>query len=136
MAKKLYVGNLPFTSSQEDLESLFSRHGTVASVNVITDRETGRTQVRRVPLKGVTTAAQRPIHTSGPGLQCEPGNCLNQQHWDMPISHHLELQPELANLGAVIRAVVELCYPAVIGLEPQLRVPDLDTMSIADYNDF
>lgn len=42
MTKKIYVGNLPFTSSQEDLEALFGRHGTVASVNVITDRETGR----------------------------------------------------------------------------------------------
>jgi RNA recognition motif-containing protein len=42
VTKKIYVGNLPFTSSQEDLEALFGRHGTVASVNVITDRETGR----------------------------------------------------------------------------------------------
>lgn len=42
MSKKIYVGNLPFTSTQEDLEALFSRHGTVESVNVITDRETGR----------------------------------------------------------------------------------------------
>jgi RNA recognition motif-containing protein len=40
--KKLYVGNLPFTSTQADLEDLFGSHGTVASVNVITDRETGR----------------------------------------------------------------------------------------------
>jgi RNA recognition motif-containing protein len=42
VSKKIYVGNLPFTSSQEDLEGLFGRHGTVASVNVITDRESGR----------------------------------------------------------------------------------------------
>ncbi len=42
MSKKIYVGNLPFSSTQEDLESLFGRHGTVQSVNVITDRETGR----------------------------------------------------------------------------------------------
>ncbi len=42
MTKKLYVGNLPFSSTPEDLETLFGRHGTVASVNVITDRETGR----------------------------------------------------------------------------------------------
>jgi len=42
VSKKLYVGNLPFTSTQEDLDALFGRHGTVASVNVITDRETGR----------------------------------------------------------------------------------------------
>ena len=42
VSKKIYVGNLPFSSTQEDLESLFGRHGTVASVAVITDRETGR----------------------------------------------------------------------------------------------
>lgn len=42
MSKKLYVGNLPFSSTQEDLTDLFGRHGAVASVNVITDRETGR----------------------------------------------------------------------------------------------
>lgn len=42
MSKKLYIGNLPFTSTEADLRTLFARHGTVASVNVITDRETGR----------------------------------------------------------------------------------------------
>jgi len=42
MSKKLYVGNLPFTSTEEDLRTLFGRHGSVDSVNVITDRETGR----------------------------------------------------------------------------------------------
>ena len=42
MSKKIYVGNLPFSSTQEDLEDLFGRHGTVQSVAVITDRETGR----------------------------------------------------------------------------------------------
>ena len=42
MSKKLYVGNLPFSSTEEDLRDVFGRHGTIASVNVITDRETGR----------------------------------------------------------------------------------------------
>ncbi len=42
MTKKLYIGNLPFSSTEEDLKDLFSRHGTVESVTVITDRETGR----------------------------------------------------------------------------------------------
>lgn len=42
MSKKIYVGNLPFSSTQEELDALFGRHGTVASVNVIMDRETGR----------------------------------------------------------------------------------------------
>ena len=42
MSKKIYVGNLPFSSSEDDLKDIFGRHGTVASVNIITDRETGR----------------------------------------------------------------------------------------------
>ena len=40
--KKLYVGNLPFTATEDALRQLFARHGTVHSVAVIMDRETGR----------------------------------------------------------------------------------------------
>ena len=39
---KLYVGNLPFSSTEDDLSDAFGAHGTVVSVNIITDRETGR----------------------------------------------------------------------------------------------
>ena len=41
---KLYVGNLPFTSTESELREVFGRHGSVGSVNVITDRETGRSR--------------------------------------------------------------------------------------------
>ena len=39
---KLYVGNLPFTTTENELRSLFEQHGKVDRVAVITDRETGR----------------------------------------------------------------------------------------------
>lgn len=39
---KLYVGNLSFNSTEEDITDAFSAHGTVSSVNVIMDRDTGR----------------------------------------------------------------------------------------------
>ena len=39
---KLYVGNLPFSASDESVRALFSKHGTVEKVSLITDRETGR----------------------------------------------------------------------------------------------
>ena len=39
---KIYVGNLPFTTSEADLTALFSQHGTVEKVTLPTDRETGR----------------------------------------------------------------------------------------------
>jgi RNA recognition motif-containing protein len=42
MLKKLYVGNLPFSATEGEVQELFAQHGTVHSVNLITDRETGR----------------------------------------------------------------------------------------------
>jgi RNA recognition motif-containing protein len=42
LAQKIYVGNLPFTSSEADVERLFAEYGEVISVALPTDRETGR----------------------------------------------------------------------------------------------
>ncbi len=39
---KIYVGNLPFSATENDVQSLFEAHGAVQSVNMITDRDTGR----------------------------------------------------------------------------------------------
>jgi len=44
MGRKLYVGNLGYNVSGPDLEQLFAGHGTVDTVNVITDRSTGRSK--------------------------------------------------------------------------------------------
>lgn len=44
MSTKLYVGNLSFDTSSNDLESLFAKAGTVQSVSLIEDRETGRSR--------------------------------------------------------------------------------------------
>ena len=40
--KKLYVGNLPFSATDQEVSDLFGQHGTVHSVALINDRETGR----------------------------------------------------------------------------------------------
>ena len=40
--KKIYVGNLPFSATEDEVTALFSQHGTVHSVALINDRETGR----------------------------------------------------------------------------------------------
>lgn len=41
---KLFVGGLPFATTDEELEKLFAEFGTVASAKVITDRDTGRSK--------------------------------------------------------------------------------------------
>ena len=44
MSKRLYVGNLPFSTREEELRELFAAHGSVGSVRIVTDRETGRSR--------------------------------------------------------------------------------------------
>jgi RNA recognition motif-containing protein len=40
--KSIFVGNLPFSASEDEVRELFAAHGTVDSVRLMTDRETGR----------------------------------------------------------------------------------------------
>ena len=42
MGRKLYVGNLPYTTGEQDLQDLFSQYGQVDSVSVMRDMATGR----------------------------------------------------------------------------------------------
>ena len=44
MTKKVYVGNLPFKTTEDDLAGLFAQVGPVESVSIITDRDTGRSK--------------------------------------------------------------------------------------------
>ena len=44
MSVRLYVGNLPFSVTEQDLEELFGQSGQVDSANVVTDRDTGRSR--------------------------------------------------------------------------------------------
>jgi RNA recognition motif-containing protein len=44
MSKNLYVGNLPFQTTADDLREAFSQYGTVSRSQVITDRDTGRSR--------------------------------------------------------------------------------------------
>ncbi len=40
----IYVGNLPYSTTEDELRELFSQHGSVVSVNIIKDRETGNSK--------------------------------------------------------------------------------------------
>lgn len=44
MGKKLFVGNLPFSATDQSIKEAFSRCGTVESAKIITDRDTGRSK--------------------------------------------------------------------------------------------
>lgn len=59
LSKKIYVGNLPFSTTEDELRGLFERHGAVESVAVITDRETGRARgFAFVEMAGADEAAE------------------------------------------------------------------------------
>jgi RNA recognition motif-containing protein len=45
MAKRIFVGNLPFSATDDQLRGLFSAHGEVSSVNIITDKFTNLSRV-------------------------------------------------------------------------------------------
>ncbi len=42
MEKELYIGNLPFSATEEEIQELFGQHGEVIEVKLVKDRETGR----------------------------------------------------------------------------------------------
>lgn len=44
MGKRLFVGNLSFRTTEDDLKDAFAEHGTVVSANIITDRDSGRSR--------------------------------------------------------------------------------------------
>ena len=44
MAKKIYVGNLNFATSEEELSNIFAQYGTIASASIVLDRYTGRSR--------------------------------------------------------------------------------------------
>lgn len=44
MIKTLYVGNLPWSLTQDELQALFAPHGRIQSVRIITEKETGRSK--------------------------------------------------------------------------------------------
>lgn len=44
MGRKLYVGNLPYSATEESLREKFSEHGKVESAKLITDRDTGQSK--------------------------------------------------------------------------------------------
>ena len=44
MAKRIYVGNLPYSTTEDELREVFGEHGNVNSVDILLDRNTGRSR--------------------------------------------------------------------------------------------
>lgn len=44
MAKRIYVGNLPYSTTEDELREVFGEHGSVVSVDILLDRNTGRSR--------------------------------------------------------------------------------------------
>jgi cold-inducible RNA-binding protein len=61
MSRKLYVGNLPYSTSETELEELFGRAGAVESVNVVRDVATGRARGFAFVEMGTDDEAQKAI---------------------------------------------------------------------------
>ncbi|MER3544553.1 MAG: RNA-binding protein, partial [Chloroflexota bacterium] len=61
MNSKLYVGNLPYTATEDELRELFSQAGNVTSVVIITDRDTGRSKGFGFVEMGSSAEAQKAI---------------------------------------------------------------------------
>lgn len=62
MSRKLYVGNLPFNTDETQLQELFAQAGTVDTVNVVRDRETGRARGFAFVEMGTDEEAQQAIN--------------------------------------------------------------------------
>ena len=61
MGTKIYVGNLPWQSTDEQLEALFAQHGEVTDAKIVTDRDTGRSRGFGFVTMADSTAAQAAI---------------------------------------------------------------------------
>jgi cold-inducible RNA-binding protein len=61
MSTKLYVGNLPYQTTESDLQTLFETAGTVATINIVRDRATGQARGFAFVEMSDTDGAQRAI---------------------------------------------------------------------------
>ncbi len=62
MSTKLYVGNLPYQTTESDLQTLFETAGTVATINIVRDRATGQARGFAFVEMSDTDGAQRAIN--------------------------------------------------------------------------
>ena len=73
MSNKLFVGNLSFSTTENDLKETFGEHGTVTEASVLTDRDSGRSRGFGFVTMSSTAEAQKAIQSmSGKSLVGRP----------------------------------------------------------------
>ena len=80
MGTKIYVGNLPWRTTDEQLEELFAAHGQVTEAKIVTDRDTGRSSGFGFVMMAEADAAKAAIETLN-GQEIEGRNLVvNEAH--------------------------------------------------------
>src|SRR3990172_3765534 len=92
MEAKLYVGNLPYTATEEDLRSLFAQAGTVKTVSVIKDRETGRS-------KGFAFVEMETMAEAEKAISMFNGKELNDRSLTVNMARPRETRPPRGDSG-------------------------------------
>ena len=92
MGNKLYVGNLPYSIRDNDLQQLFAQHGNVSSAKVMMERETGRSKGFGFVEMGSDTEAQDAIN----GLN---GRSVEGRAMTVNIARPMEARPSFGGGG-------------------------------------
>ena len=83
MSKKIYVGNLSYSTTPEALEGLFAQYGTILSVNIITDKFSGQSKgfgfVEMEDEKAATAAISSLNNTNFNGRDLKVNEALDRQ---------------------------------------------------------
>lgn len=89
MSNRIYVGNVNFRTTEDGLRELFSAHGEVISVRMITDRETGR-------YRGFSFVEMASEEQANAAVEALNGSDLDGRPLKVNIAHERERQPRNA----------------------------------------
>ena len=138
MGRKLYVGNLPYSATEQTLRDAFSAHGTVDSASVITDRDTGQSkgfgfvemstdQEAQAATQAMNLMFVGPLKHSGLALAIGLGACLNAALLYRQLRRQSIYQPEPGwGRFALKIGVAVLSMAAALWLGGRNRAPFID----------
>ena len=107
MVKKVYVGNISFRATEDDIRELFSRSGEVESINVITDAQTGKPKGFAFVEMSNETEARQAIAVRA----VDGGERASDEHLA------IGLHDDSTDTGVYARARIETAVQTAIGIE-------------------